>query len=99
MFQRINHAEHEQQYSQRQQPPKPVLPRATHESAGGKCWLRRFDLVAHIFPFAALRCCPIPYRRITGNACGNTTPFTETLPSALCAALWHVNVQVFEARL
>ncbi len=41
----------------------------------------------------------IPYRRITGIAYGSTTPFTETVPSALCAALWHVSVQVFKARL
>src|SRR5579883_1637380 len=30
---------------------------------------------------------------------GKTVPFTETLPSGLCAALWQVNVQVFVAWL
>lgn len=35
----------------------------------------------------------------TGASCGSTAPFTDTVPSALCAALWHVSVHVFVARL
>jgi hypothetical protein len=60
MLQGIYRTKQKQQHCQRQKPPKSMLPHAANESAGGKCWLRRFDLVTQVLSFAIMLAAQFP---------------------------------------